>query len=275
MKNFIPFLFIAFLFVACEDSAPNSIELSSFAEAKMDSYNTMNSKKMVSRSVNDQKNQVNENVERKLIKNGSVVFETNDLEKTKSQVSSLVDSYKGYISSDTKNEYDNKVNYYLNIRIPAQYFDAILSGISSQVSKFDTKEIRISDVTEEFLDVESRLKNKKELEKRYLAILQQAKTVKDILEVERELGTLREEIEATEGRLLYLTNQVSYATLSVSFYKKVSTESSFSNEIANSFKAGFKKLQSFFIFIISFWPFIILFSIVYLSIKMWRNSKKA
>ncbi|PIX14802.1 MAG: DUF4349 domain-containing protein, partial [Flavobacteriaceae bacterium CG_4_8_14_3_um_filter_31_8] len=171
-------------------------------------------------------------------------------------------------------EFDDKENYYLNIRIPAQYFDTILSGISSQVSKFDTKEIRISDVTEEYLDIESRLKNKKELEKRYLEILQQAKSVEDILNVERELGKLREEIESTEGRLLYLKNQVSFATLSVSFYKKVNFETGFSERIGDSFKQGIKNLQSFFIVIIALWPFLVLFIIGGFLLKKWRNKKK-
>ena len=147
----------------------------------------------------------------------------------------MVKKYNGYISSDSKNEFDEKENYYLNIRIPAQYFDSILSGIASQISKFDSKEIRVSDVTEEFLDIESRLKNKKELEKRYLEIFQQAKSVEDILNVERELGKLREEIEATEGRLNYLSNQVSFSTLSVSFYKKVTNETGFSGKIGGEF----------------------------------------
>lgn len=261
------------LFVNCKNSDSNSLELSAISENKLDLKSSPGVQKSFSEAETSQNIDTKELVSRKLIKNGNVVFETNDLEKTKYSVENLVKKYKGYISSDSKNEYDNRINYYLNIRIPAQYFDSILSGIASQISKFDSKEIRISDVTEEFLDIESRLKNKKELEKRYLEILQQAKSVEDILNVERELGKLREEIEATEGRLNYLSNQVSFSTLSVSFYKKETNETGFSGKIGESFKNGFENLKSFFLFILSIWPFVIIIPIVYFLIKKWRHKK--
>ena len=273
MKKFGTLLVIGMLFFTCKNENPNSIEIPAMNDVSVKSFASTNSKQVFSESENNQNIEVSETISRKLIKNGNVVFETNHLEKTKYSVENLVKKYKGYISSDSNNEYDNRINYYLNIRIPAQYFDSILSGIASQISKFDSKEIRVSDVTEEFLDIESRLKNKKELEKRYLEILQQAKSVEDILNVERELGKLREEIEATEGRLNYLSNQVSFSTLSVSFYKKVTNETGFSGKIGESFKKGFENLKSFFLFIVSIWPFVIIIPIVYFVIKKWRHKK--
>jgi primosomal protein N'' len=269
MKNLVTLLLIGILFITCENSDNNNLELSAIAESRMDLNSSIQTKKGFSANETNQNSK--EPISRKLIKNGNVVFETDNLEKTKNHIENLVQKFDGYISSDSKNEYDNKVNYYLNIRIPAEHFDSILTGISKQISKFDSKEITISDVTEEFLDIESRLKNKKELEKRYLEILQQAKSVEDILNVERELGKLREEIEATEGRLNYLSNQVAFSTLAVSFYKKANSESSFFGKIGESFKNGFENLKSFFLAILAIWPFIILISIGFILIKKWRN----
>lgn len=270
MKNLASFFLLGFLLLSCKNSDSNSLELSALSDSKMNLGNSIQTKKAFSANETSQ-NSDSKKISRKLIKNGNVVFETSDLEKTKLNIENLVQKYEGYISSDSKNEYDNKVNYYLSIRIPAQYFDSILRGISNQISKFDSKEITISDVTEEFLDIESRLKNKKELEKRYLEILQQSKSVEDILNVERELGKLREEIEATEGRLNYLSNQVSFSTLSVSFYKKVNNETSFSGKIGESFKNGFENLKSFLLFMLSVWPFVIIIPISYLLFKKWRH----
>ncbi|PQJ74222.1 DUF4349 domain-containing protein [Polaribacter gangjinensis] len=272
MKNSALFFLIGLLFITCKNSDANTVEFTNLSDSKMNLTNSMQTKK--SFSVNETSNTVlKEPISRKLIKNGNVVFETSDLEKTKANIEHLVQKFDGYISSDSKNEYDNKINYYLNIRIPAQYFDSILKGISNQISKFDSKEITISDVTEEFLDIESRLKNKKELEKRYLEILQQSKSVEDILNVERELGKLREEIEATEGRLNYLSNQVSFSTLSVSFYKKVSNETSFFGKIGESFTNGFDNFKSFLLFIVTVWPFVMIIPISYFLIKKWRHRK--
>lgn len=214
-------------------------------------------------------------VERKLIKNGNIAFETENLEETKANILGLVKKYDGYVASDSQNNYGNRKSININVRIPAQHFDSILSGISKNVSKFDTKNIRISDVTEEFLDIESRLKNKKELENKYLDILKKANTVQDILNVERELGKLREDIEATEGRLKYLQNQVAFSTLTINFYKVSEHSSTFGNRISDGFANGFENLKGFFIGLINVWPFILILSIIiFLIRKRFKKKKK-
>ena len=273
MKNLTLFFLFGILLVSCKNSDSNPLEFSAISDSKINLTNSLQTKKGFSSNETSNNTALKESISRKLLKNGNVVFETADLEKMKLNIENLVQKFDGYISSDYANEYDNKVNYYLNIRIPSQYFDLILKEISIQISKFDAKEITISDVTEEFLDIESRLKNKKELEKRYLEILQQSKSVEDILNIERELGKLREEIEATEGRLNYLSNQVSFSTLSVSFYKKVANETSFLGKIGDRFNNGFENLKSFLLFILTVWPFVIIIPFSYFLFKKWRHRK--
>ena len=95
------------------------------------------------------------------------------------------------------------------IRVPADRFDELLLIIEPLASKIESKNINTQDVTEEFIDVETRLKTKKELETRYLEILKQAKTVTDIISIESQIATVRSEIESMEGRINYLKNQVS------------------------------------------------------------------
>jgi len=273
MKNLTLFFLFGILLVSCKNSDSNPLEFSAISDSKINLTNSLQTKKGFSSNETSNNTALKESISRKLLKNGNVVFETADLEKMKLNIENLVQKFDGYISSDYANEYDNKVNYYLNIRIPSQYFDSILKEISIQISKFDAKEITISDVTEEFLDIDSRLKNKKELEKRYLEILQQSKSVEDILNIERELGKLREEIEATEGRLNYLSNQVSFSTLSVSLYKKVANETSFLGKIGERFNNGFENLKSFLLFILTVWPFVIIIPFSYFLFKKWRHIK--
>ena len=273
MKNLTLFFLFGILLVSCKNSDSNPLEFSAISDSKINLTNSLQTKKGFSSNETSNNTALKESISRKLLKNGNVVFETADLEKMKLNIENLVQKFDGYISSDYANEYDNKVNYYLNIRIPSQYFDSILKEISIQISKFDAKEITISDVTEEFLDIESRLKNKKELEKRYLEILQQSKSVEDILNIERELGKLLEEIEATEGRLNYLSNQVYFSTLSVSFYKKVANETSFLGKIGDRFNNGFENLKSFLLFILTVWPFVIIIPFSYFLFKKWRHIK--
>lgn len=221
----------------------------------------------------DKKNEINS--QRKLIKTGNITFETKELEKTKKIIIDLVNQNKGYVASDNQYKSDDRISATISVRIPANKFDYILDEIAKGVEKFDSKNIRISDVTEEFLDVEVRLETKKVLEIKYLEILKKAKTVREILDVERELGKLRGDIESTEGRLKYLQNQVSFSTLNISFYKQTAaSETSFIGKISKAFKTGFENVKDFFLYLINIWPFIIILFILFFYLRKRRLRTK-
>ena len=166
-----------------------------------------------------------------LIRNGRLEFETDDLAKTAENIQNAIRTHGGYLGSEQSYNYDTRQSTTLNVRIPSASFDTFIADISKGVEKFDTKDISARDVTEEFLDVEARLKNKKELEARYQEILKQAKNVKEILEIERELNTLRSDIESMEGRLKYLQNQVSLSLCSNHLLQRTHQENSFRSKV--------------------------------------------
>jgi len=195
---------------------------------------------------------------RKIIKEGFVEFETSDIEETKKQVMAAVSLYDAYVASDAERKMNNNTNYTLVVRVPSAKFDAFLSSATRNVSQFDEKRISVKDVTAEFIDTEIRLKTKKEIELRYLQLLQKASTVKDILNIEKEAGIVRTEIESSEGQLKLLTDQIRYSTLTIKFYKTSPVSVLFSSQIYAAFERGWEFLLAGFLMIISFWPFIIL-----------------
>lgn len=273
MKRIFKILCLSIFLVACGNKSENlHSSFDNYANGIMANDKANLEEVIVTGSAKKQDNFV----ERKLIKNGNISFETEDLQATKTAIIKLIKKHNGYISSDNQSNYGNRKSVILIARIPSKHFDSIISGISKNVDKFDSKDISISDVTTQYLDVESRLKNKKELEKKYLEILKKANSVKDILEVEKELGKLREDIESTEGRFKYLKNQVSFSTLNINFYKKEqNVSSSFGKRIKDGFANGFENLKVFFIGLISIWPFIILTIIlVFLIRKSIKRKKK-
>ena len=71
-------------------------------------------------------------------------------------------------------------------------------------------------------EIEQCSKTKKEVEARYRELLTRATSVEEILKIEEQIGNIRTEIESAEGRLRYLSNQVQYSTLHVTFYEKYS-----------------------------------------------------
>lgn len=218
------------------------------------------------------KNSNQQQLTRKLIKKGSIEFETNDLKRSKQNILSAVKKYNAYISSENEFKYSSKVKNKIEVRVPSNNFDSFLIAATLGVDKFIRKEINLNDVTEEFLDIEARLKTKKEIEQRYRQLLQKAKTITDILEIEKKIGELRTEIESIEGRLNYLNNQVSLSTITFEFYEEFAVENGFGNKFSDSFINGWDNLVLFLITLTNIWPFILI--TISILFYLWIRKKK-
>jgi len=216
-------------------------------------------------------------VKRKLIKTGKIEFEVENLKTITTNIKNAVKLFNGYIASENEQKEYDRISQTITIRVPSANFDKLLADIVKGIDHFDNKNIRVKDVTEEFVDVQARIKTKKELEAGYLELLKKAHSVGDILEIEREIGTLRADIESFEGRLKYLKNQVSYSTLEIKFYenKEIVNKDRFGSKFKNGFKNGWKALVYFFVGLINIWPFILIITaLVYFIRRKIRNRKK-
>lgn len=193
----------------------------------------------------------------KIIREGGVTFETPDLKQTRVFLDSLVQRYEAYLANDDQYKFDDRIEERLVIRVPADNFDDLVHELEGAVERFDSRTISARDVTEEFLDVSLRIQIKKETEQRYRDILTKAKTVKDILEVERYIGRIRTEIESLEGRLKYLENRISFSTLTVTFYQLKPEAVGFSSQFGVALKNGWNSFMLFVLGVVSLWPFIL------------------
>jgi len=210
--------------------------------------------------------------EQKLIKEGNIQFKTKDIDATRNAINQSVKKYKGYISNDNAKSSETRITHSVEVRIPSIHFDKFLAEVSQTAEEIDDKNINIRDVTEEYLDIEARIKTKKELEKRYISLLAQAKTINEILSIEKELLKIREDIESIEGRLNYLKNKVTYSTLSISYYKEISKSNQYFIKIVSSLKNGWYLFISFLLFLMNIWPFLIVITII--LIVLLRRKRK-
>jgi hypothetical protein len=219
----------------------------------------------------------------KLIKQAEMRMEVESLKEKTDAIKLIISNYKGYISSmNFSNTYSTSENS-LIIKIPSNQFDLTIDAISKQAKYLESKTIRIDDVSEEYIDVEARIKTKLEVEQRYLDILRnKAKTVKDVLEAEEQLRLIREEIEAKQARLNVLKNQVAYSTLTLSVYEKIDVknapepnELSFFKKTGNALKGGWEFIEVLFLGALYIWPiWILLFIGIYFYRKRSRARKK-
>jgi len=146
----------------------------------------------------------------------------------------------------------------LVVRLPSAVVDDFVLKIDSLATKIESKDISMTDVTEDFIDVESSLVTKKKLEARYQEILKQAKTVTEIMEIEVRIGTVHAEIESLEGRLNYLTNQTSFGTLTLVFHEPAtSTPVALGHELVAAFRNGWSGTLQFLVLLATIWPVLI------------------
>ena len=196
--------------------------------------------------------------QRKLIKNGTLSFETNDIEKTRREIEKLYQEFSGYLASENHFNYGERLQHEQEIRIPSQNFDPFIQKVEKLGTKIENRHISTQDVTEEFIDIEARLKTKKDLEARYRDLLNLAKTVEDMLSIESQLGNVRAEIESMEGRLNFLNNQVAFSTIKISYYELTGVDFGFASKFVHSIKNGWDNLLTFLIAMVNVWPFLML-----------------
>ncbi len=264
LNNYLILLLI-FAFISCDGGEGFNDTISEVSTAK---YNVSDE------SGNDNNSPVEmSKVERKLIKKGDIEFRTDDLGKTKHAILVAVNKYNGYISSEKLYKYDTENSINIVVRVPSDNFDNFLNESTKGVKDFDKKDIDVRDVTEDFLDVQARLKTKKELENRYIELLKKAQKISEILEIEKEIGSLRLEIESIEGRLNYLKNQVGFSTLNIRFYNSLESETGFGADLKEAFSNGWGGLIMFVLVLINLWPLLLILIGLIFILAIYRKRK--
>jgi hypothetical protein len=217
------------------------------------------------------------NKEQKIIKTARLAFETKDVEATHKKILQLASQYKGLVQNDNSGKDYNRIYKNMTVRIPTENFQQFIDGLSEGVAYFDQKDISRQDVSEEFVDLEARLKAKRVLEERYLELLKKANKVEEMLQIERELSNIREEIEAKQGRLQYLQSQVSMSTVNIEFYKttaETGITQSYGQKMKNALQGGWNGISVFFLGILYLWPLFLVAIIVVIILRIFLKKRK-
>ncbi|MBP2030194.1 hypothetical protein J2755_001128 [Methanohalophilus levihalophilus] len=157
--------------------------------------------------------------ERQVIKTVDMSLQVDNASSAAEALGDIAASYDGYVSSSSVYdsyyyESDVRKQGYVNLRIPADKLDDALDEIKV-LGEIQSESSSAQDVTEEYIDLNARLSNLEKQETRLLEILDMASSVQDVLEVEKELGRVRGDIESLQGRLNYLNSRIDMATVNV------------------------------------------------------------
>jgi len=155
--------------------------------------------------------------EQMVIYNGNISIEVNDFNDAQKIIQDEVDRIGGFVveSSVYQQGQNNQKNGTLIVRVPQEHFQPFLNELETTSSKVLEKSTSGNDVTEEYIDLESRLRSKETVEERLLSFLEEADNTKDLLTISSDLSEVQEEIEQIKGRMSYLQNHVKLSTVTI------------------------------------------------------------
>lgn len=155
-------------------------------------------------------------LQRQIIFTAAIRLVVSDFATLEESLPKLVNQHKGYIADANV---DRRQGSYRTgrwvIRVPTQEFGNLLDEIE-ELGVPENRQQTAQDVTEEYVDLEARIENERRLEGRIVQLLEdRTGKIGDVIEVERELGRVRQELERMQGRLRYLKNRVALTTITV------------------------------------------------------------
>lgn len=152
---------------------------------------------------------------RYIIQNAYLNLEIHNIDETVTKLYELVDLVNGYVASrEIYSISEERRAGRVTVRIPAEHFNPLLEEIK-ELGKVKNDHIDTDDVTMDYIDLEARIANLTTQEKRLRELLEKAESIEDILQVERELGRVRGDLEAMTGNFKYLQERVRYSTIEI------------------------------------------------------------
>lgn len=201
--------------------------------------------------------------DKKIIRNGNLSIEVKNFKAYTARLHDQVKAAGGYIAQEEQNESAYKIENNIVIKVPVDRFDETVMQLASDSDKLVSKRVSAEDVTMQLVDTKSRLETKREVRERYLDLLKQAHSMKDILQVQNEINQLQEEMDGAAARISYLGHAAAYSTINLNFYQVLdasvqqNVEPSLLQKLSNAFKAGWFWITSIMVGLVGLWPLLL------------------
>lgn len=161
-----------------------------------------------------------EPVQRVILRDASLTLRVESTDAAIRAITSLTDELGGWVVNANTNSSTaaNGITYTngnISVRVPAEQLDDVLSQIRGFAERVESETVNGRDVTEEYIDLSSRLTNLEAAERQLVSIMEDAYTVEDVLNVQAELTRVRGDIEVITGRLRYFDEAAAYSSINV------------------------------------------------------------
>ncbi len=161
--------------------------------------------------------------EQRIMYSAQMQLETSNVDTAEQLLQSSLADMGGYVIESRRWSSNEQPYLRLQVRVPVARFEEALTAFAA-LGEVKEQSVQGQDVTQEYMDVSARLRNKQQQEQRYLELLGEAQSVEDVLSVERELERIRVEIESMQGRIQFLESRTDYAAITVTVTEPVEVQ---------------------------------------------------
>lgn len=150
-----------------------------------------------------------------IVYNANLTLRVKVILDTIEEITRIAQDVRGYVANANLRLEDEKPSAEIAVRVPASSYSEVLGRLRRLAEKVLEEKSSTQDVTEEYSDLESQLRNFRATESRYLELMQRAQTIAEILQVEERLTQTRNQIERLQGRMRFLERRAEMATITV------------------------------------------------------------
>jgi hypothetical protein len=153
--------------------------------------------------------------ERMIVRNGDISLVVDDVLEARDKITQMAERLGGWVVNSNIYGEEEETRGWISIRVPSDKFDQALAELRGLAVRVSSESTSTEDITEQYVDLQSRLRNAEATESQYLALLNQATEVDDILSIYQSLSQIRYEIEQIKGRMQYLERTSAMSLISV------------------------------------------------------------
>ena len=162
-------------------------------------------------------------IDRKIIKNAQLALTVQDTPTAIFQITGIASDVGGYVVGSRTFGVGDRTGAQITISVPVDRFEEALNMVRNVALRIDQDITSSAEVTEEFVDLESRLRNAQATAARLRDFLARATTIKETLAVNVELTNIEQQIEQIKGRLNALNARSSFSTIAVDLNEPIPT----------------------------------------------------
>lgn len=253
-------LTISVLLGMCSNQAPNAENGAAPSQDAMEMSNASPAKPSVQNELKKNASK-NAQVSQKLILTADISMEVKDYNVSRKKLRRILNQFGAQVFQEAEQRLGYRTENKMVIRVGPTLFDSLIITIEQLSSEIDTKNVNTQNVTQQYVDIESRLVSKRAVIEQYRQLMKTANNISEILNINEKMNAVIEEVESAEAQLRTLRDQVQLSTLNLTIYQNLDNitarHDGFGSRLGDAFSNGWQGLLNVFVGIIYVWPLLL------------------